>query len=459
MRAGGSLRVRVTALAAVVLAVVLVAMVVIGVTLFTTASDRAVDGLLTDRASYARQIARTAATPQALLSRVDNRSVRAQVILADGRVYGSRLPDDDSAARRMIELRSTRAWAQGARLVLAVDSRLLDDVQRRLLWGMVIAGVAALLVTVGLLWVGMRFALAPLDAMTSLARSIARGHRGERLSPRDPGTELGRTAEAFDDMLDSLEGAEARERGAQQSVRQFVADAAHELRTPITGVQAVAETLLQADRDTPVEERERLTLLLIQETRRAGRLVDDMLEMARIDSGITLSPQPVDIGAIAREQADRVRLLHPELAVDVQGSAPPAVADPVRVAQIVANLTDNACQATPAGGRVQITVDASPGWVHLVVSDSGVGIPPADRDRVFERMVRLDDSRDRRSGGSGLGLAVARGLARSHGGDVVLLPTDPPGAVFRLDLPAARPPVTAPEEITRSVGPTTVELS
>jgi signal transduction histidine kinase len=218
-------------------------------------------------------------------------------------------------------------------------------------------------------------------------------------------------------------------------VRQFVADAAHELRTPITGVQAVAETLLQADRDTAVEERERLTLLLIQETRRAGRLVDDMLDMARIDSGITLSPRPTDIGAIAREQADRVRLLHPELTVEVQGAAPPALVDPVRVAQIVANLVDNACQATPAGGRVDLTVAASPGWVHLVVADSGVGIPPSDRERVFERMVRLDSARDHRSGGSGLGLAVARGLARSHGGDLLLLPTDPPGAVFRLDLP------------------------
>lgn len=437
MRSGGSLRVRVTALAAVVLAIVLVAMVAIGVTLFATASDRAVAGLLTDRATLARQVARTAGSPQAFLARVDNRSVRAQVILADGQVVGSPLPEDDSAARRVVELRSTRAWAQGARAVLAVDSRLLDGVRTRLLWGMSLAAAAALLVTAALLWVGMRFALAPLDAMTSLARSIARGHRGARLSPRDTGTELGRTAAAFDDMLDSLEGAEARERGAQQAVRRFVADAAHELRTPITGVQAVAETLLQSDRDTPLEERERWTLLLIQETRRAGRLVDDMLEMARVDSGVTLSPQPVDVTGIARDQAERVRLLYPELLVEVDGSAPPALADPVRVAQIVANLVDNACQATPAGGRVRLAVEGSPGWVHLRVTDTGIGVPPADRERIFERMVRLDGARDRRSGGSGLGLAVARGLARAHGGDVLLLPTEPPGAVFRVDLPAA----------------------
>ncbi|GAA2056595.1 HAMP domain-containing sensor histidine kinase [Williamsia deligens] len=441
----GSLRLRVTAAGVLVLTVALAAVVGIGLTLFQTASRHAVDGQLTDRVAVARQLARTAATPRQFFARVDGRSVRARLVLSDGTVYGPpESPTEDARARRTVDLTGARAWTRGARLTLEVDGRLLDRVESRLVWGMVVTGAVALLVTAGLLLVLVRVALAPLDAMTELARSIAGGNRGARLAPTRRDTELGRTAAAFDDMLDSLEGAEVRERGAQQAVRQFVADAAHELRTPVTGVQAVAETLLQADSDTPVEERERLTLLLIRETRRAGRLVDDMLDMARIDAGLTLTPVPTDLAVIADEQAQRVRLLHPELTITVSGTAPPALADPVRVAQVVANLLDNACQATPPGGDVRLVVESSPrdptpGWVHLRVIDAGVGVPPDDAARVFERMVRLDDSRDRRSGGSGLGLAVARGLARLHGGDVVLVPTGPPGAEFRLDLPAAAP--------------------
>ncbi|MCX6468351.1 MAG: HAMP domain-containing sensor histidine kinase [Corynebacteriales bacterium] len=435
-----SLRFRVTAICLGVLSVVLIAVIVTTATLFTAVSHRDVNTLLTDRIAYARQLARTATGPEAFLTRIDGRSVRAQLILADGTVVGRPLSPGESEERRVVRLRGGRAWTQGAELTLSVDNRLLDRLQSRLLWGMAIAGIVALLLTAALLWFAVRYALAPLDAMTGLARSITRGHRGRRLSPQRRDTELGRTAAAFDDMLDSLEGAEARERAAQQSVRRFVADAAHELRTPITGVAAIAETLLQSDRDTPVEDREQLCLLLVQETRRAGRLVDDMVDMARIDAGLTLSPSPTELRSLVADQVARVSVIHPDIAVTVRGDATPLVADAGRISQVVANLVDNACQATPPGGAVTASVYATPGWAHLEVADTGPGVAPADRERIFERMVRLDASRDRRSGGSGLGLALARGLARSHGGDLVLV--DPPpgldGAVFRLDLPLSR---------------------
>ena len=432
-----SLRFRVTAICLGVLSVVLIAVIVTTATLFTAVSHRDVNNLLTDRVAYARQLARTATGPGVFLARIDGRSVRAQLVLGDGTVVGRPLSPGESEERRVVRLRGGRAWTQGAELTLTVDNRLLDRLQSRLLWGMAIAGIVALLLTAALLWFAVRYALAPLDAMTGLARSISRGDRGRRLSPKRRDTELGRTAAAFDDMLDSLEGAEARERGAQQSVRQFVADAAHELRTPITGVQAIAETLLHQDRDTPVEDTERLCLLLIQETRRAGRLVDDMVDMARIDAGLGLAPVPTELTGLVSEQAARVAVIHPDVAVEVAGDPIQIVADPGRVSQILANLLDNACQATPQGGTVRVSVTRSQGWAHVEVSDTGPGVPVADRARIFERMVRLDDSRDRRSGGSGLGLAVARGIARSHGGDLVYVDSGhgSSGAVFRLDLP------------------------
>ncbi|SIR94397.1 sensor histidine kinase [Williamsia sterculiae] len=431
-----SLRARVVAVAVGVLAVVLVAIVAITASLFTVSAHHDVNNLLADRAAYAQQLAKTAGSPQIFINRLDGHSVRAQLTLSDGTVVGRALPPADSEARRTVRLRAGRPWSSDAVVVLSVDNKLVDRLQGELMWGLGITGVGALVVTALLLLVGVRYALAPLDAMTALARSISRGRRGERLSPRRSDTELGRTAAAFDDMLDSLEGAEARERAAQQSVRRFVADAAHELRTPIAGVQAVAETLLQQRHDAPVADREQLYVLLIEEARRAGRLVDDMVDMARIDAGLTLSPRPTDLFALATEQVTRASLLHPQVRVGIDGAPVRVVADPGRISQIIANLVDNACQATPPEGAVQVTVGASDGWAHVIVADTGPGVPEADRARIFERLVRLDHSRDRRTGGSGLGLALARGLARAHGGDVVYAAgAEHPGAVFRLDLP------------------------
>ncbi|MGC4934283.1 sensor histidine kinase [Gordonia sp. DT30] len=456
---GGSLRTRVTVIALTVVTVSLVTLIAISTALFGVAGHRAATALLGDRATLAQQYARTSRTPEIFLQRIEGRSVRARLELADGEVLGR--PTHDAVAHRTIALHAPRSsWAEGATLTLAVDGDLLGGMQSRLLTGMAITGAVALLLTAVLAWFGMRYALAPLDTMTEVARSIARGRRGERLAPARTDTELGRTAAAFDDMLDSLEGAEADRRAAEHSVRQFVADAAHELRTPITGVQAIAETLLQMDTDASVRDREELVLLLVQETRRAGRLVGDMVDMARIDAGLGLHPEPVDVAALAADQCRRVAILHPGLTVTAAGEAAPTLADPGRVSQILANLIDNACQATPSGGRVDVTAALahtdSGDWVTVTVGDTGPGVPDADRERIFDRLVRLDDSRDRRSGGAGLGLAVARGLARAHGGEVRLLPrttaptadTAPHGAVFRLDLPF-RPmepdPVARPE--------------
>lgn len=441
----GSLRTRVTVVAVAVLALALIAMVAITSALFDAASRRAVESVLTDRVTTARQVARTAATPEAFLRRVDGRSVRVHLTLADGTQLGPRLPPADTEVSRTVKLAGTHDWTQDATATLSVDNRVLQGVHTRLVWGMGIAAGCALAVTVILLWFGVRYALRPLDSMTALARSIAGGRRGERLLPARSDSELGRTAQAFDDMLDSLEDAEARERSAQQSVRRFVADAAHELRTPVAGVQAIAETLLQLPPDTPLAEREELLVLLIQETRRAGRLVDDMVDMARIDAGLVLRVEPTDVQAIAEEQTQRARIVHQGMAIEVSGTAPTTMADPVRVAQIVANLLDNACQATPPGGAVRVTCGTATRRtgqqvVTVTVTDSGPGVPAADEERIFERLVRLDDSRDRRSGGSGLGLAVARGLARSHRGELELVETASPGATFILSLPLIHEP-------------------
>jgi signal transduction histidine kinase len=276
--------------------------------------------------------------------------------------------------------------------------------------------------------------------MTTLARSISGGDRGSRLNPLRTNNELGRTAAAFDDMLDSLEGAEAAAQASEERTNRFVADAAHELRTPIAGVQAVAEALMQTGVDeSSAEERDRMNLLLVRESRRAGRLVDDLLALARIDAGLELQREPVDLLALADAEASRSRLLAPELDIKAEGIPVIVEGDAQRLAQVLANLSDNARQATGPLGKVRLLVGVFDGRARLTVKDNGPGVAAPDRARIFDRLTRLDEARDRRSGGSGLGLAIARGVARAHGGDLRCAAPDPgePGAAFVLSLPLA----------------------
>ncbi len=435
----GSLRARVTVLVLGVLFVVLLAMVILVQALFNVFSAKDVNAVLNARLVAAEQLATKIRNGQALAHKLDAGGVRVSLVLPDGRTYGTLgSTPPPGVYEKKVTLKS------GAKLTLAVDEAAVTSSEARLRTLLVLTGLGALVVTGIALLFTVRLALSPLDAMTSLARSIARGGRGRRLWPTRQDTELGRTAAAFDDMLDALEGAEATANRAEQAAteaaertRRFVADAAHELRTPIAGVQAVAEAVLQQPPDADPEEVQRLQLLLVRESRRASQLVDDLLDLARIDSGVELHKENLDLRALAETQIDRIRLLAPELTLAVEGPALPVYADPARVTQILANLLDNAKQATPPDGRITVRLGRNDNFAELVVIDSGHGVPPADRERIFDRLVRLDRARDRHSGGSGLGLAIARGFARAHGGE---LTCEPPfvgtrGAVFRLLLP------------------------
>ena len=243
-------------------------------------------------------------------------------------------------------------------------------------------------------------------------------------------------------MLDELEGAERQARSAESvaraseaRTRRFVADAAHELRTPLAGVQAVAEAATSPELD--VEERDRLHLLLLRETRRAGRLVDDLLALARIDAGLELRRDPVELVELANAEAERVRLLAPERDRDGGRRA--------------GDRAGRRCPARPGAGQpagqrppahARRRADHRAGWplgpaLTVRVEDSGPGVPPADRERIFDRLVRLDEARTSDDGGAGLGLAIARGIARAHGGDLqCVAPEGGVGAVFELTLPA-----------------------
>ncbi len=432
-----SLRRRVTLTALGVLGVILVAAGLTVNAVFNAQAERGLNALLAGRVQLAKQLARQNVAPDTLVRRVDAPGLLVTLRLPSGEVIGAQPAKSGS-------LRQARAWLtgperiDGARLIISADTQLLSGAQRTLQRVLVIAGLAALALTALGLVVGIRVALSPLDVMTGLARGIAGGRRGGRLRPSKPDTELGRAATAFDEMLDALEGAERAARASEERTRRFVADAAHELRTPIAGVRAAAEAVVvEAD----PARRERLAVLLVRESERASHLVDDLLDLARIDAGLTLRSEPVDLYALASAQLERVRLVAPDIAVELRGERVWVSGDADRLTQILANLTNNARRAMGTTGTLTITVTRA-GGARVLVTDTGPGVPEADRERIFDRLVRLDGARsqptpDASRGGAGLGLAIARGIARAHGGDLRCLPrTDThQGATFALTLP------------------------
>jgi two-component system, OmpR family, sensor kinase len=450
-----SLRRRVTVLSLTVLAAVLLVVGVLTDFFFSAQIRSELRQQLDVRATLAGQLVAQGVPAAEVARRVEAPGIRAELVATDGRVYagdpeGDRPwgpppwrggppaadhrgwwdDDSDGGNPQVLE----QPLADGSRLTLVASGGPVSGAQALLRRTLIVLSLAALAVAGIVMLLTTRVALAPLDAMTAVARSITSGDRGRRLAPTRSDTELGRTAAAFDAMLDELEGAEATARASEARTRRFVADAAHELRTPIAGVQAVAEAALAPD--MAPEERERLHLLILRESRRAGRLVDDLLVLARLDAGLELRREPVDLLELARGEAERARLVAPDQHVEVRGEPATVPGDASRLAQVLGNLLDNA-RRHAGQGAVTVTVSAGDP-ATVLVTDDGPGVPPADRERIFDRLVRLDEARGE-DGGAGLGLAIARGIAQAHGGDLRCV--DPPsgkGAAFELRLSPRR---------------------
>ena len=325
-------------------------------------------------------------------------------------VVASSVSGDDD----LVTLRST--LSDGSTLTLTASAVGIDDTLSQVRWIMAIASVGALALAAGAVVLVVRATLRPLDEVSDVARSIGAGARDRRLRPTRPDTEIGRVATALDDMLDDVVGAEESAREAEARLRAFLSDAAHELRTPVAGIRAAADTLVRADLDGP--DREVLAAHVTREAARASRLVDDLLMMARVDRGLELTRTEVDLREVVRAEVERAQVVHPHLALrtTIPDAAVTAFVDVDRLAQVLSNLVENAARATAGRGTVDIVVRADGDIATLTVADDGPGVPAADRERIFDRLVRLDAARG--ASGVGLGLPIARGIARAHGGDV-----------------------------------------
>jgi len=226
-------------------------------------------------------------------------------------------------------------------------------------------------------------------------------------------------------------------RRAEERMRRFLADASHELRTPIAGIQASAETLLRTSPDPAT--REKLVLQILRQGHRAGRLIDDLLAITRLEQGIPLDRKRFDLAPLTAAAAESTRELAP--AVNIQLHAPSHVylhGDPERIRQVLDNLLSNARHATPAGGRITIRVTDRTAGIQVEVTDTGPGVPQHDRERIFQRFTRLNGTYPPGTEGNGLGLAIARSIATAHSGTLTCDAPNGKGARFQLWLPKTR---------------------
>jgi signal transduction histidine kinase len=310
----------------------------------------------------------------------------------------------------------------------SVDRPVHQLIVVELVAGLIVIALAALL-----LLFGLRAALSPLARVSRVAERIAAGDREQRLNPERRNTELGRMAASFDEMVDALAASVERSNRSEAAMRRFLADASHELRTPIAALHATVETLLREQPPRP--ERDALEAELARESTRLGTLVDDLLSLARLEGSDSLRSEEVDLVDIAQEVVDETRARLPGVEIDVSHVDDAIVTgDADALARAVRNLLDNAVAATGGAGVLSVEVTRSDADVVLRVRDDGPGIPPGQRERIFEGFVRLDGER---RPGAGLGLAIVRRIAEQHDGAVTCEECKR-GACFALRIPAAQ---------------------
>ena len=318
-------------------------------------------------------------------------------------------------------------------------ARISSVVNRSLFW----AGISAAAVGTLIVWLLSRRTLAPLQSLGAAARRLGRGDLSQRAETTGP-TEIRELAHSFNVMAEGLEEAE-RQR------RNLTADVAHELRTPLSNIQGY----LEAIKDGLVDPTPETIDTIHEQALHLSRLVEDLRLLAQVEAGaLQLNLSPVKVDELLQSSVEAVRpradAKGVNLSLDVDASLPTLNLDATRISQVIGNLLENAITHTPEGGRVTVSArvlrqaqDERGGVevderevVEVTVADTGPGIAPEELSRIFDRFYRADPSRDRSTGGAGLGLTIARRLVEAHGGAVEAQSELGRGSRFILRLPA-----------------------
>jgi histidine kinase len=314
----------------------------------------------------------------------------------------------------------------------ALTPELHQEFHRAVTQALLVAALAATfagLITSLLL---MRQILHPLRQLAHSSQRIAAGHYDQRVTAPDS-DELASVASSFNHMASTLEQIE------QQRIA-LIGNVAHELRTPLAGLEGYLEGLVDGVFGSDPETFSQMQ----HEVRRLRRLVDDLQSLSRVEGGqIDLQPQVFDMRELAQRVVGQIQPQIIAQQIDLVIERPPAplltYADPDRTAQVLLNLVGNAVRYTPEGGRITVRMLDEDGLALVCVQDTGIGIPAESLPYVFERFYRVDRSRSRASGGSGIGLTIARHLVWVMGGEVCVSSDGPgQGSTFRFTLPLAR---------------------
>jgi len=340
--------------------------------------------------------------------------------------------EDDQMSREFVAVRNPPSATQPFSFIPAQDfERAVTDNALKLLKNFSFLALGVLFIlSLGVGWVVAGRLLAPIDRITDVARRIQATDLSGRISLVGPEDELKRLADTFDSMLERLDAAFVAQ-------RRFIADASHELRNPLAVIRTNLDVVMsdphadeQALRDTSV--------VVNRATERMSKMVDDLLALARLESPRQLDER-VDIGEVANEIADEFTAVAQSNEVELRRSISDGIyvaGDRYALKRALANLAQNALRYSPADSSITIAAGSKDGWVWTAVEDRGPGIAPEHREKVFERFWRIDKSRSRSLGGSGLGLSIVQQVAQAHSGLVKLSSEVGRGSTFVIWIPA-----------------------
>lgn|GEM_PF-6035649 len=338
------------------------------------------------------------------------------------RAIGGEIGDSSDTTASFMDVALPIGDGDGQYIVYIRDNKqTVLDLSSQLFQIIINTAVISLLISVFLSFLLSKAVVSPIQSLTRASERVAAGDFSKAIE-NPAHDELGELAKTFNNMAGQLQETVKKLERSAQLQREFVANVSHELRTPLTSIRSYSETLM--DGGLPEEMRGELLQVVVDESDRMTRIVQDLLVLSKLD-GETVPPK-LERFSFVEAVRGIVRSLEPEIrkksltVIDQLAPHPDIRGDKPGIERIITNILSNAVKYTGTGGRITLNSRSESGKLYLEVEDNGIGIPPADMARIFDRFYRVESGRSREFGGTGLGLAIARETARRFGGDVLL---------------------------------------